>query len=357
MARDHRLPTISSPIARDLRAFTDELRRILTNPDGWRGWDGSGLPAITSQQPRDVIQFTDRVREVMNEPTPPGCIPPNEEAQYGREWQHPRDTLPRLTSDIPEDLRAFFERVREMMLRDPVPLCPDEKTCSGDEGVWVTSTLYPIEINEQLRAAPSGMWGNQVAAQIESFAPQARLISGLVELMSVPAELDALWDSFAPQARLTGGKLDGQLAPMPHDALVLTPRIVEARFYNRLWARDQVERLSLYATVHGDLEAPLSVTFSPVEGAEPAVLCESNYVKLPEDLSESAISIDAGDYRIRHDHLWGSWRTTSATVVGGDMVQVRVAAPDQYETSTTITLTIDSVSGAFTVTTRAEVVE
>ena len=211
MSRDVRLPTITSDIPKDLRAFTNELRRALTQPERFRAWPKYRLPYISSPISSDLRQLTQRIREVIEEPSPPELIPKWREAEFGREWQFPRDTLPHLSSSaIEPDVRRFFERVREMLVREPPEIAPGEPNCDSPEGEWVTSLMYPLEFEEAVKSeslVKRGQFYRGIADDV--FLPALIAPTGYVEDVYNNIYTDAGWDAFIPNlVPVTGYILD-----------------------------------------------------------------------------------------------------------------------------------------------------
>ena len=205
MSRDVRLPTITSDIPKDLRAFTNELRRALTQPERFRAWPKYRLPYISSPISSDLRQLTQRIREVIEEPSPPELIPKWREAEFGREWQFPRDTLPHLSSSaIEPDVRRFFERVREMLVREPPEIAPGEPNCDSPEGEWVTSLMYPLEFEESVKSESLVKRGQFYQGIWEAYAPVIALTGG--EIIDVYNNIytEAV-DAYRPMFALTGG--------------------------------------------------------------------------------------------------------------------------------------------------------
>lgn len=107
-----------------------------------------------------------------------------------------------------------------------------------------------------------------------------------------------------------------------------------------------------FANSNGDciLNAPGAFSFVAQTGLEPSTLTESNAITVSGTYSKYTISIDAGgEYQING----GSWTSASGVVNLGDSVKVRRTTSSLFNTAASTTLTIGSVTGTFTVTTRA----
>lgn len=198
MSRDSRLPTITSDIPSDLRALTNELRRALTQPSGYKAWPNHRLPHVSSSIPDDLRELISRIREELLRPVPYKCVPRWRELEFGREWLYPRDTLPRLTSSVEPDVRRFFERAREMMVREAPEICTGEKTCDSPEGVWVTSLMYPLEFIEEMKASSRVMRGQFYQSVWEGLIPTLVPPTGFVEDVYRDIFADKVWDALIP---------------------------------------------------------------------------------------------------------------------------------------------------------------
>lgn len=226
MSRDTRLPTIVSDIPADLRAFTNELRRALTQPGRYKAWPNHRLPHVSSQIPDDLRKLIRRIREELQRPVPSECIPKWREGEFGREWQNPRDTLPHLSSSAEADVRRFFERVREMMVREKPEICPEEKTCDSPEGEWITSLMYPLEFTEEMQASSQVMRGQFYQGYHESLVPALIPLSGYVEDVYRDIFTDVGWDAMIPTLLpLVGEVQDVRVYGETEEAITSTARM------------------------------------------------------------------------------------------------------------------------------------
>jgi hypothetical protein len=68
---------------------------------------------------------------------------------------------------------------------------------------------------------------------------------------------------------------------------------------------------------------------------------------------QTTISIVGGEYALSPNggQTWTNWRTAAGTIERGEVVRVRVLASESNNTTTTATLTVGGVAGAFSVTT------
>ena len=98
-------------------------------------------------------------------------------------------------------------------------------------------------------------------------------------------------------------------------------------------------------------ETPVAFTFTPVTGAEISTLYSSNIVTITGITGLVDISIVDGEYRING----GAWTSTAGTITNGQTAQVRRTSSASYSTLVTATLTVGTVSGAYNITTRADV--
>ncbi|MEA3639914.1 MAG: hypothetical protein VBE63_08220 [Lamprobacter sp.] len=225
MSRDTRLPTITSDIPADLRAFTDELRRALTQPSGYRAWPNHRLPHVSSQIPEDLRKLIRRIREELRRAVPSECIPKWREDEFGREWLNPRDTLPHLSSSAEQDVRRFFERVREMMVREQPEICPEEKNCDSPEGEWVTSLMYPLEFIEEMKASSQVMRGQFYQGTWDAYVPSLVVTGGYIEIIWNSIFTES-WDAYTPSLEVTGGWIaDTRVYAEVAEAITTTVRL------------------------------------------------------------------------------------------------------------------------------------
>jgi hypothetical protein len=98
-------------------------------------------------------------------------------------------------------------------------------------------------------------------------------------------------------------------------------------------------------------ETPVAFTFTAVTNAEISTLYSSNIVTITGITGLVDISIVGGEYRING----GAWTSAAGTIANGQTAQVRRTSSSSYETLVTATLTVGTVSGAYDITTRADV--
>jgi hypothetical protein len=98
-------------------------------------------------------------------------------------------------------------------------------------------------------------------------------------------------------------------------------------------------------------ETPVAFTFTAVTNAEISTLYSSNIVTITGITGLVDISIVGGEYRING----GAWTSAAGTITNGQTAQVRRTSSSSYETLVTATLTVGTVSGAYDITTRADV--
>jgi hypothetical protein len=80
-------------------------------------------------------------------------------------------------------------------------------------------------------------------------------------------------------------------------------------------------------------------------------LYSSNIVTITGITGLVDISIVGGEYRING----GAWTSAAGTITNGQTAQVRRTSSASYSTLVTATLTVGTVSGAYNITTRADV--
>jgi len=103
-------------------------------------------------------------------------------------------------------------------------------------------------------------------------------------------------------------------------------------------------------TTREAVTTPDAFSFTDQTDIEPSTLTESDAITVTGIEADAAISITGGEYEINDS---GTWLTEAGTVSLNDTVKVRQTSSSGYETETTATLTIDSVSDDFSLITRA----
>ena len=107
-------------------------------------------------------------------------------------------------------------------------------------------------------------------------------------------------------------------------------------------------------TTLGSITAPTAFSFTSQTAVAMSSLIESSTITVSGINAPAAISISAGgEYSVSTDSgaTWGNWATTAGTVANNNKVKVRQTSSPNPGVTTTVTLTIGGVSGAFVVTT------
>jgi YVTN family beta-propeller protein len=121
--------------------------------------------------------------------------------------------------------------------------------------------------------------------------------------------------------------------------------IDDVRIFNRAISAGEV---SLLASV------PNAFSFVLQTGMPLSTWIVSNPITITGINQPAAISIAGGEYSISTDGAtWGGWTNGAGTVSANNQVRVRQTSSSNYSATTTATLTIDEVSGTFSVTTAA----
>jgi LmbE family N-acetylglucosaminyl deacetylase len=94
---------------------------------------------------------------------------------------------------------------------------------------------------------------------------------------------------------------------------------------------------------------PNAFAFTAQTGVTPGTVVTSNSITVGGITAPAPISVTGGEYSIGA----GAFTATAGTVTNGQTVRVRQTASTSFSTTTTATLTIGGVSGAFNVTTVA----
>jgi hypothetical protein len=107
-------------------------------------------------------------------------------------------------------------------------------------------------------------------------------------------------------------------------------------------------------TTLGQITTPSTFSFTSQTAVATTAPIESSTITVSGITAPATISISAGgEYAISTDGgaTWGSWITTADTVANSNRVKVRQTSSPNPGVTTTVTLTIGGVSGAFVVTT------
>ncbi|MCX4026047.1 right-handed parallel beta-helix repeat-containing protein [Endozoicomonas sp. SM1973] len=101
-------------------------------------------------------------------------------------------------------------------------------------------------------------------------------------------------------------------------------------------------------TSRGNDNTPDNFQFSPITNAERSTNVESSSVIIQGINTPAQVKINVGEYSING----GSYTNAPATIENGQSIRVRLMSSQQYESSTSSTLTIGGISSDFNVTTR-----
>jgi hypothetical protein len=107
-------------------------------------------------------------------------------------------------------------------------------------------------------------------------------------------------------------------------------------------------------TTLGQITTPAAFSFTSQTGVATSALIESSSVTVSGINAATAISISAGgEYAVSTDSgaTWGSWTNIAGTVANTNRVKVRQLSSANPGVTSTVTLTMGGVSGAFVLTT------
>lgn len=94
---------------------------------------------------------------------------------------------------------------------------------------------------------------------------------------------------------------------------------------------------------------PDTFSFSSLTDAEPGSVIESETITVSGFDGQLNISASAGEFQVNG----GNW-VTSASISAGDTLKARLTAPNNFATAASVTIDINDVSAAFSITTRAQ---
>ena len=149
-----------------------------------------------------------------------------------------------------------------------------------------------------------------------------------------------------------------EVAPVSHGSLETsaTSLRIGALYSDDEFFNGKIDEVKIFSRALTGVEiqnlcesAPFSFSFTAQTGMPLSTLIISNPITVSGICGAKAISISGGEYQINS----GTWTSESGMVNNGDTVRVRQASSASNSVTTTATLTIGGVSGAFDVTTAA----
>ena len=158
-----------------------------------------------------------------------------------------------------------------------------------------------------------------------------------VQNASTPANND-VWDST--------GTLYLGYNPEISSSQYFKGQLDEIGWYNRTLSQAEITVISN--------SAPDSFSFPPRFNSPLSDSIESGAITVSGISLPTGISVSGGEYAISTDNggSWGNWTNAPGMVSLNSQVKLSLTSADGFNTSTTATLTLGSVSGAFTVTTQ-----